>query len=66
MGFGKTITTTDLLQITLIYLKLSNEIDWHWLTVLAPWTIIGTGGIALYTTGAVLNAIKEKETNHGR
>jgi hypothetical protein len=65
MGFGKTITTTDLLQITLIYLKLSNEIDWHWLTVLAPWAIIGIGGTALYTTGAILNAVKEDKT-HGR
>ena len=63
MGFGKTITTLDLFQLMLIYLKLSGEIEWHWLTVLAPLGIIFTGGTLLYITGLVALAAKKGRTD---
>ena len=59
MGIGKTITTTDLLQVMLIYLKLSDQIQWHWLTVLLPWSIIGVGGTVIYFTGLVIQELKK-------
>ena len=58
MEFGKKITTIDLLQITLIYLKLSGEIPWHWLTVLTPWGIVGFGALLLHVTYLMTKTVK--------
>ena len=59
MGFGKTITTLDLFQIMLIYLKMSGDIEWHWLTVLSPWGMIAAGGTLLHLTGLMALAAKK-------
>ena len=63
MGFGKTITTLELFQLMLIYLKLTGEIEWHWLTVLAPLGIVSVGGTLLHLTGLLALAAKKGRTD---
>jgi len=58
MEFGKKITTIDLLQVTLIHLKYTDEIPWHWLTVLLPWEIVGFGALLLHVTYLMTKTVK--------
>ena len=60
------ISTTSLLGIAFIVLKLTNCIDWSWLWVLAPfwipWSIVGVIlilGLIIWGIGAVLEKIEE-------
>ena len=50
MGIGKKITFADLLQLLLIHLKLTEQINWHWLTIVIPFVMSWTYAIALYVT----------------
>jgi hypothetical protein len=39
----------DILQLMFIYLKLSGEVDWHWIAVMAPLAIVVIIHLMLYT-----------------
>lgn len=34
------ITVIDLYQLMLVYLKLTNQISWHWIWVLSPYWVL--------------------------
>ena len=48
------ITALDTLQLMLIYLKLSGQVDWSWLAVLTPITVLLTMWLSVHVVKETL------------
>jgi len=48
------ITALDTLQLMLIYLKLSGQVDWSWLAVLTPVTVLLTMWLSVHVVKETL------------